>query len=121
MDTRITLCSDEKALEILRHESVVKLLSVYPEGIKGFDKYLLGGKVLLVVLPEGDIAEVHIACKFRDRATVKESLIDGMDWLRSMGFRSIWTTAPDHRKGLINMLVKLGFVKHSDRWVKTWA
>jgi hypothetical protein len=112
----MTPCTEEQALEILRDRSVLPLLSVYPEGIGRAEKYLVGGALLLVA-PKGDLAEVHIACKFRDRKGLKERLIEAKQELQERGFRKVYTTAPDSRIALVNMLKSLGFRKEQDGWV----
>ena len=118
----IRRCSEDEALEILQHPTVVKPLQVYSTAIKDtFEWWMLGEKALLAVRPKGDMAEVHIACKMRDRAGLKEHLVGGMDWLKDRGFSGAETTAPDGRKALINMLKSLNFTKESDRWIARWV
>lgn len=112
----ITPCSESKALEILRERSVLSLLSFYPVGLKDVEKYLIDGKALLIVMPNKNEAEVHIASKYRDRAFMKDSLRDGIKWLAGRGFSRIVTTAPENRAGLINLLKSLGFCKEGERW-----
>lgn len=113
-------CSTEKALEILHDDSVLKHLSIYPVGIKNVEKYLIEEKALLIVMPNNDEVEVHIAAKYRDRASLKHSLIAGIEWLKTRGFSRIITTAPEDRKALTNLLTSLGFEKEGERWV-VWA
>lgn len=74
-------------------------------------------KVLVVVIPHGKTAEVHIACKRRDRANLRDSFKSGLEWLKSRGFSQVFTTAPDHRKALTNMLESLSFKHMNGRWV----
>lgn len=109
-------CTSEQALEILRDPTVLKCLSFYPEGIKAVQTYLVGN-ALLIVMPQGDEAEVHLACKLRDRAELGNKLKEAREELRKAGFKRVWTTAPDSRKALVRMLIKLGFVKKELRWV----
>ena len=95
----IRQCDQDEALNILQHPSVVKPLKVFATEIKdNFEWWIIGEKALLAVKPKGDIAEVHIACKMRDRAGLKEHLVSGMDWLKDRGFSGAETTAPDERK-----------------------
>lgn len=113
----MSLCSEEKALEIVRDPSVLPYLRFYPESIADVEKYLIGKESLLVVIPVKDEAEVHIASKYRDRAVIRKSLIDGIAWLRGRGFSRITTTAPEERTALINLLKSLGFNYEGERWV----
>lgn len=112
-------CSKEKALEILRDDSVIGNLSGYPEDIDDVELYLMNDGALLVVMPHDDIAEVHIACTFRHRANLRANLESGLRWLKNRGFIGVITTAPNHRKGLTNMLSALGFIESSGVWI--WA
>jgi hypothetical protein len=122
MDFSIRQCDQDEALEILQHPSVVKPLKVFATEIKdNFEWWIIGEKALLAVKPKGDIVEVHIACKMRDRAGLKEHLVGGMNWLKDRGFSGAETTAPDERKALINMLKSLNFTKESDRWIARWV
>lgn len=114
-------CTKDEALEILRDNTVATKLAFYPEGIKDVDMYLIDEKALLIVIPNGLEAEVHIACKFRDRKGLRDSLVYGIQWILAKGFESITTTAPIGRKGLINMIQSLGFRQDSGRWIYTWA
>lgn len=108
-------CSEEQALEILRDRSVLPCLKFYPAGLKDVERWLIGS-ALLIVMPQGDRAEVHIACKFRDRAKMFEVLQGGVRWLKIRGFKEVFTTAPDGRIALVNMLKNLGFEKNSEGW-----
>jgi len=84
--------------------------------MKDVEKYLISENALLIVMPEEDQVEVHIAAKYRDRASIRESLEDGIEWLKGRGFSRIVTTAPDERKALVNLLTSLGFCKDGERW-----
>jgi len=110
-------CTESEALEILRDPSVLPYLSVYPVGLKDVEAYLMDEKALVIVIPMGDEAEVHIACKRKDRAFLRESIKSGLKWLKERGFVRVFTTAPDHRKALTNMLQSLDFKNLNGRWV----
>ena len=113
-------CSEKEALAILRDQSVLPFLQFYPEGVKDVEKYLVNDKVLLIVMPDNKDVEVHIAVKYRDRAYIRKSLKMAIEWLKYRGFECIWTTAPDTRKALTNLLTSLGFKKSDERWL-LWA
>ena len=115
-----SLCTEEKALEILRDSSVLPLLSFYPVGMRDVEKYLIDEDALLVVMPKDKEVEVHIAAKYRSRASIREALEIGIKWLKQRGFSRIVTTAPDERKALVNLLKSLGFCKDGERWI-IWA
>jgi len=110
-------CTKEEALEILRDVAIVKHLAAYPHEIYCDELLILNGKILAAVIPNGDEAEVHIACKYRDRVGARQIMNDFLLWLKGRGFSRIVTGAPESRKGLINMLLALGFRHESDRWV----
>lgn len=116
--TDIRYATHEEAMDILNHPTVVKLLNIVPESINdGVESYILGEKALLLVKPCDDIAEVHIACKRKDRAGLRSYLERVLVWLNRRGFKEVFTTAPDNRTGLINMLESLGFKKKGGRFV----
>jgi len=122
MDTcLIRQCTETEALAILRDPTVLPLLAFYPIGLKDVETYLLNESALAVVMPKGASVEVHIACKFRDRAKVRKAFEFGLEWLRSRGFTEVFTTAPDERKALVNMLKSMGFHYESGKWVLKWA
>jgi hypothetical protein len=73
--------------------------------------------LLVVVKLHNDGLEIHAACRYRDRAVVKETMRSTIKWLEGHGFTTLWTTAPDSRKGLTNLLGFLGFQKVKERWV----
>jgi hypothetical protein len=118
MEVSIRACDEDEALEILCCPSVIKLLSVQPEGI-GADwmKLIMGGKLLVLAKPEGDEVEVHIACAYRDRGDIRGTMIEGLKWFTEQGYQRVWTTAPDSRKALVKMLQSLQFRKVGSRWV----
>jgi hypothetical protein len=119
MDSDIVKCDSNIALDILQDRSVSSVLSVYPEAILDtFEWWLIDNRLLVALKPEGKKVEVHIACKFKDRHLVREAIQNGLQWLKLRGFSEAWTTAPDSRKALINMLANLDFVKVED---STWA
>ena len=115
----IRVCSEVEAIGMLQDPSVSKLLSVKAEKLnKEFWPMMMGEKLLVLARPDGGNVEVHVACKFRDRAFIRETMQEGIKWLQSRGFTTIWTTAPDSRKGLVKMLESLGFHKNSE--AGTW-
>lgn len=117
MEISVRACDDDEALEYLRDPSVIKLLSVDPQGI-GLDwiMVIMDEKLLVVARPDKDELEIHVACKFRDRATVRDTMKSGLEWLHGQGFSKVWTTAPDERKALVKMLEYLQFRKVGERW-----
>lgn len=118
MDISVRACDEDEALEILRDPSVIKLLSVIPERISSdWITLIMDGKLLVVAKPDKDCLEVHVACRFRDRATVRDTMENGLKWLSEQGFETIWTTAPDTRKALVKMLESLQFRKVGERWI----
>lgn len=118
MEVSVRQCSDEEALDILCDPTVVKLLSVEPKGI-GLDWFtlLMDERLLVVAKAEGDSVEIHVACRYRDRATARDTMINGLKWFTDKGFKTIWTTAPDERKALVKMLESLQFRKVGERWI----
>jgi len=117
----IRACTEAEALVILHDPTVLPLLAFYPVGMKEVETYLLNESALAVVMPKGAAAEVHIACRYRDRGKARESFKFGLEWLRSRGFTEVFTTAPDERKALVNMLKGLGFRREAGKWVLSWA
>lgn len=111
-------CTKEQALEVIRHPSVLKHLNIYPEDIKDCEIYQVGRAIVLLV-DKGRSAEVHMACKLRDRAGLKPHLFAFLTRLKCRGFEEVFTTAPDDRTALCNMLKSLGFRKSEGKWV--WA
>lgn len=111
----IRVCTEDEALEVLQNASIAKLLSVKPERLdKTFWPLMIDEKLLVLAKPDGNRVEVHVACKFRDRAFIRDTMNNGIEWFRLRGFTTIWTTAPDERKGLVKMLESLGFLKNSE-------
>ena len=113
----LTICTESQALDILRDPTVLPNLSVYPIGVKDVEMYLLDEKALVLVMPQGEKAEIHIACKRKDRANLRESMKNGLNWLKNRGFSQVFTTAPNHRKALINMLESLNFREFEGKWI----
>jgi hypothetical protein len=117
MEISVRACDDVEALEYLRDPSVIKLLSVDPQGLSSdWITLVMDEKLLVVAKPEGSELEIHVACKFRDRGAVRETMKQGLEWLHSQGFSTVWTTAPDERKALGKMLEFLQFRKVGERW-----
>jgi len=118
MEISVRPCDDDEALEYLRDPSVIKLLSVDPQGI-GLDWFtiIMDEKLLVVAKPDNDELEIHVACKYRERGEVRETMKHGLKWLTDQGFSKIWTTAPDERKALGKMLEFLQFRKIGERWI----
>lgn len=114
-------CSKEEALTVLRDRSVLPMLKFYPEDVKDVETYMMNEAALVIIIPQGYAAEVHIACPFRKRAFMKDCFREGLQWLKYRGFSEVFTTAPDERKALVNLLLSLGFTKANDRWTYTWA
>ena len=114
-------CTEAKALEILSDPSVAKHLNFKPEGFKDSWLYLIDSRCLLVGIEHGEIIEVHMACKYRDRANLRGYLKRMVIFFRVVGFKEIFTIASDERKALVAMIKSLGFQKDNDRWVYRWA
>jgi len=118
IDYGMESCDIETALSILQHPTVVRPLGVYATEMHNhFEYWLLDKKILVIALSDNDDVEVHIACKLKDRAGARASLQKGLGFFKSRGFDKIWTSAPDDRKALTNMLKSLGFVSVDDKWV----
>ena len=119
MDSYITRCDESLALDILQDRSVSSALGIYAESIlNDFEWWIIDDRLLVALKPDGRNIEVHIACKFKDRHLVRESMKNGLQWLKLRGFDGAWTTAPDNRKALVNMLANLNFVRVEDgKWV----
>jgi hypothetical protein len=118
MDISVRQCTKEEAVDWLNEPSILKLLPGRFTSLSDeFTTLVMDDKLLVVVKPHDDGLEVHVACRFRDRAAVKETMRNGIKWLESRGFTTLWTTAPDSRKGLTNLLGFLGFQKVKERWV----
>ena len=118
MDSYIVRCREDIALDILQHPSVVRPLGLYADSVlEDFEWWLVDDKLLVALKPQGKEVEVHIACKFRDRHSVRESMKNGLEWLKFRKFKVVWTTAPDNRKALLNMLTALNFIRAGEgKW-----
>tara|TARA_R110000868_G_scaffold21274_2_gene88432 strand:- start:1118 stop:1489 length:372 start_codon:yes stop_codon:yes gene_type:complete len=118
MDSYIVRCRKDIALDILQHPTVVRPLGLYAESVlDDFEWWLVDDKLLAALKPQGSVVELHIACKFRDRHSVRESMKNGLEWLKFRKFTVVWTTAPDNRKALLNMLTALNFTRAGEgKW-----
>ena len=120
MDISVEPCSKSYAIGVFQDPSVYMPWGIYVDDITDTSTlYVINGKILLQVIPDGEEVRVHIACKYRDRAGIREILLKAMQWLKSIGFARIATTAPADRKALHNLLSSLGFLHIDERWV--WA
>ena len=118
IDYGMERCDTETALSILQHPTVVRPLGLYATEMQDhFEYWLLDKKILVVALPDNDDIEVHIACKRKDRAGARASLKKGLGFFKGRGFKKIWTSAPNERNALTNMLKSLGFASIDDKWV----
>ena len=118
MEAGVRLCTEAEALEILRDRSVQRFLSIVPESIHpGWLKLMVNEILLVLAKPESGEVEVHIACRYRDRANARDAISATLEWLVNQGYEKVWTTAPDERKGLTNMLESFQFRKAGERWV----
>ena len=117
MEISVRACDEDEALEILCDPSVVKLLSITPASIhSGWIKLIMDHALLVLAKPDGDEIEVHVACRYRDRAIIRKTMQEGLQWFINQGYRTVWTTAPDERKALGKMLESLHFRKVGARW-----
>ena len=118
MDISVRTCTEDEALDYIQDPSVVKWLSDFPVKIKQeFIMLVMDERVLVLVKTDKQSVEVHIACKYRDRAGVRETLENGLEWFKRLGYTKVWTKAPDDRVGLVRMLESLKFRKVKQRWV----
>ena len=115
MAVSVRICSESEALEILQDASVARLLKIKPERISPEFVLLLLDEILLVCAKPDDGMEIHVACRYRDRGRVRQTMVEGIEWLRRRGITRIWTTA--ERNGLTKLLESLGFRKMNERWV----
>lgn len=116
MALSVRSCEDDEALEYLRDPSVRKFLKIDPESIHPEWMKIIMDERLLVLAKLGiGECEIHVACKFRDRGKVRETMENGLKWLH-LDSDLVWTTAPDERVGLIRMLKDLGFRQVGLRW-----
>lgn len=118
MAISVRQCSKEEAIDWLNEPSILKLLPGRFTSLSDqFTTLVMDEKLLVVTRLHDDGLEIHAACRFRDRAAVKETMRNAIKWLEDRGFTTLWTTAPDSRKGLTNLLEFLGFQKVKERWV----
>lgn len=118
MAVSVTPCSRLEALEILQDRSVSIPWGIYVDDVLDVSGlYLVDGKVLLQLIPDGYTAEVHVACKYRDRKGARTSLIGVLEWLKSVGFSKIVTDVPEDRMALQNLIRSLGFQRIDERWI----
>lgn len=116
MEISVRACTDDEALEYLYDPSVRKFLNIAPESIHPeWMKLVMDERLLVLAKTDWKEVEIHVACRFRDRGTVRETMQNGLEWLHQ-DFDLVWTTAPDERVGLIRMLKSLGFRKVGSRW-----
>ena len=109
MALSVRSCEDDEALEYLRDPSVRKFLSIDPGSIHPeWIKIIMDERLLVLAKPGFRECEIHVACRFRDRGKVRETMKNGLTWLH-LDFDLVWTTAPDERVGLVRMLQDLGF------------
>jgi hypothetical protein len=112
----VRACEEDEALEYLRDPSVRKFLSFDPVGVNAeWIKLVMNERLLVLTKPDWKEIEVHVACKFRDRGIVRQTMKDGLEWLHQ-DFEIVWTTAPDSRVGLVRMLESLDFRRVGSRW-----
>jgi phosphoribosyl-AMP cyclohydrolase len=118
MEISVRDASDAEALEILNEPSVRRLIQFDPIGIHPeWAVLMMDEKLLVLVQVNDDDIEIHVACRYRDRGSIRETMKKGIEWFVSKGFKIIWTTAPDSRKGLVKLLESLQFRKFGERWV----
>lgn len=118
MDISIRAADEDEALSVLNDPSVKKLLKFYPVGIQPeWAILMIEEKILLLANEVDNDLEIHIACRYRDRVNTRQIMRSSLDWLARRGYRNIWTTAPESRKGLVKLLESLQFRKVGERWV----
>lgn len=118
MEISVRDASDAEALEILNEPSVRRLIQFDPIGIHPeWAILMIEEKILLLANESDDELEIHIACRYRDRVNIRQIMRSSLDWLARRGYRNIWTTAPESRKGLVKLLESLQFRKVGERWV----
>ena len=114
----VTIPTKARALEILQHSSVSVPWGFYVTDIGRMEGLvLLNDKVLVQLIPRGRQLEIHGCCKLRDRAQMGEPFAKLLEWIAQHGWTQIYTTAPDDRTALKNMLSNLGFTEHKLRWI----
>jgi hypothetical protein len=113
-----TLPRKSQVLNILQHKSVYVPWGIYVDTIGNTNNLLLiENKVLVQLIQKNNELEIHICCKMRDRANLKNTLLNYLNWFASYNWSAIYTTAPDDRKALKRMLINLGFIQQNERWV----
>ena len=118
MDSGIVIPSSQEALDLLRHPSVVRSMGVYADSIKDDYSCILVDQVALIVYrPIGKKVEAHVACRYRDRAKARSSMMKGLKHLFSLGYELVFAEDVDERASLTNMLKSLQFIKEQNRWV----
>lgn len=114
----VTIPTKARALEILQHSSVYVPWGFYADDIGNMDGLiLLDDKVLVQLIPKGKRLEIHGCCRLRDRANMGEPFARLLKWIARHGWAQIYTTAPDDRTALKQMLKNLGFSQHNARWI----
>lgn len=114
----VTIPTKARALEILQHSSVSVPWGFYVTDIGRMEGLvLLNDKVLVQLIPKGRQLEIHGCCKLRDRAQMGEPFAKLLEWIAQHGWTQIYTTAPDDRTALKNMLSNLGFTEYKSRWI----
>lgn len=114
----VTIPTKARALEILQHSSVSVPWGFYVTDIGRMEGLvLLNDKVLVQLIPRGRQLEIHGCCKLRDRAQMGEPFAKLLEWIAQHGWTQIYTTAPDDRTALKNMLSNLGFTEYKSRWI----
>lgn len=118
MEISVRACTESEALDYVRDPSVVKWLDDYPAAIRqDFFMLIMDEKLLVLCKARKKSIEIHVACKYRDRASIRQTMLSGLEWFKSSGFNKVWTDAPDDRLALIKMLESLKFRKVKQRWV----
>ena len=120
LDFNIRNCEKHEALEMLQDKSVSTALGFETVDIENMDYfYILDESALLFIKPRpNNRLEVHIACPRRNRAGIRDSFLAGIkNILQTTKYKQIYTTAPDERIALTNMLKSLGFTKTDKEWV----
>ena len=110
--------SKAQVLDILQDPTVSIPWGIYVDDIQTTAGLLLvNDKVLVQLIQKQNDLEVHICCKLRDRAGIKEVLVRMLKWVSAYNWNEIYTTAPDNRSALKKMLINLGFTEHKARWI----
>lgn len=118
MEVSVRGALDAEALKILNDPSVRRLIQFSPTGIHPeWAILMLDEKLLVLARVNDEELEIHVACRYRDRRSIRETMQNGLEWFIAQGFQVIWTTAPDSRKGLVKLLESLQFRKVGERWI----